>query len=824
MTKRNHWRLFFSIVTAIFMALIILNISDLLYFHPSVTEGSRWGFDKKTQQIFIEKIYPGKPAQQAGIQPGDTLSALNGTTFHSGKAAWNYLSGFKPGDHITYTIKRGENKFNTDVILQSYTQFIPLSIISTFVGLLFLIIGFIVAYKKPFMRIPRLFYYFSFTFFLIIGFNSITNTDPWRTILETLQLIGVMVWAPSVLHFFMNFPQKIPLLHKHPKIIYLIYLPSILIAGYVGLFNQKLRILLSVVIIIYMGFAFANLSRSKHKITNPHEKKSIRLIYWAMVLGLIPLGILSLTANWVVEALGLLPVSIVFVFTGLVPIAFGYSIMRYGLMDVEIIIKKSLIYTLITTSFIMLYFLVVIGMGGFIVRYFGISSETANLIFLAVVALAFQPIRTGIQNIIDRRFYRDRYEYQKTLLKLSQELPGLVNIQDVLKRVCQTISDSMHVAIVMVHLYEDRTGQYQNRYSIGIDTNHEYNWQEEKDGLIDLVKKEKNGCLFYKIEEDERYNNLPMADKVKIEKLGIVLSVPMFYQNSLIGIISLGQKQSGQVYNQEDMDLLQTVAGNTAIALINGRLHQEDLRKQRFENELILARHIQTRLLPEKDPDYPNWEIVGISKPATIVGGDYYDYIPVSENRLFIFVGDVSGKGMPAALYMSKVQGMIQVASGIYRSPQKLLIDINRHLYYGMERKYFVTMLGALVEVRQKKISFCRAGHTPVLIKRENGVEKVLGSGIGLGLEAGGIFNQKIEEKQIKLNAGDYCLFFSDGLTEAMNVEDELFGEERVEKILEEGNFSSAQELKELLLHDVHEFHSGAPQNDDITLVIIRAK
>ena len=296
----------------------------------------------------------------------------------------------------------------------------------------------------------------------------------------------------------------------------------------------------------------------------------------------------------------------------------------------------------------------------------------------------------------------------------------------------------------------------------------------------------------------------------------------MFYQDALIGLIGLGPKASDQVFNQEDLDLLQTVAGNAAIALVNARLHQEDLRKQAFENELVMARSILEGLLPKDDPNIPGLEITGISIPSSLVGGDYFDYIPLSKNRLLLLVGDVSGKGMPAAIYMSKVQGMIQMAAGNYNNPKKILSDVNRRIYGSLDSKSFITMILASVDARTRKITFCRAGHTPALIKKNNTVNWLTGNGIGIGLEEGTIFDQTIEEQQLKLNRGDYFIIFSDGLTEAMNPDQELYGEERLEKIVEKGMFGSGAELKDLILDDLKEFQADSQQFDDITIVIVR--
>ncbi|MEE9170864.1 MAG: SpoIIE family protein phosphatase, partial [bacterium] len=760
-------------------------------------------------------------AGRAGVRQDDILIAIDDKSFELSAEVRQYLDEHRPGEQVRYKFHRGNEAFEATLTFEQKNRLLP--ILSTSIGLLFLFVGFVVVYKKPWARIPRLYYFFSLTFFIILALGHRSQTQPFSSVISYLVVAGYFLWGPSILHFFMVFPAQISLLHKRPKIVYLFYLPSILGLYYAFIINPKLRLLGSIIIGLYFASSFYLLGKSRRKITTPHEQRSMRVIKYGMYFGLTPLAILAFLPDLVINLFGITAVGVVFGLMGLLPISFGYAIMRYGLMDVEIIIKKSLIYSLLTSSLVLLYLLIVMGLGGYLADKFGLGGQTGNILFLIIVALAFQPVRNGIQNFVDRRFYRRRYEYQKTLLKLSQELPGLINISDILNRVTDTISRAMYVSNVMIHLYDQKAERYILRSQSRGKKTPQISWKDEPNGLVDLIKTEKSCCLFYKIEEDERYNNLPVSDKLKIEKSGAVLTIPMFYQDALFGIIGLGPKRSGQVYNQEDMDLLQTVAGNAAVALVNARLHQEDLRKQRFESELVMARRIQEGLLPKQDPNLPGLEITGISKPASIVGGDYFDFIPMSDDQILLLVGDVSGKGMPAAIYMSKVQGMVQMAAGVHNSPKNILMNVNRRIYRGLDRKSFITMIAALVDGKQREISFSRAGHMPILVKRKNKIEFITSKGIGLGLEAGDIFDREIEEFRINLEKGDFCVLFSDGVTEAQNQQKEAYGECRLQSILENGNAATAVELKDLLLKDIQEFQSGAEQVDDVTFVIVRA-
>ena len=821
MKKRTKYRIFYSALSILLALFSLYLVIDYLYIHISPTDENIWSYDRQLHRVTIHSIVPGGASDRAGLKPGDVILAIDGKEIRSIRDATEALQRHKPGDVAIYRIQRDGQILEVPVHLEPYKNY-PF-LLRTFIGLLFLIVGWTVVVKKPLMRTPRLFYYFSLTFFLVLAFSMDVPGSPTMIVSRILRIIGLLLWAPAILHFFLNFPVRASILNKHPRFIWLIYIPSFLVVGYVFFIGKNMDILISGMLTLYIALSFFLLVTNRRKIANPHERKSLTIITWGMAFGLVPLGITALFTQWMLDTFGATVLYVVFGLMALVPIAFGYSIMRYGLMDVEIIVRKSLIYSLVTGFLVILYFAIVVWLGGWLARSVGLTGQWPNFLFLAAVALAIQPVRRQIQKIVDRHFYRERYSYQKTLLSLSQELPGLTQMKDILKRVADTLVNAMHVESVFVHLYDQKSNSYPLRYSEGRVSAPSLTWKEQRDGLIELLSREKQALLFYRIEEDERYNNLPIEDKIKLEKNQIVLSVPLLYQNRLIGLINLGPKKSGQVYSQDDLDLLQTVAGNAAIALINAHLHQEDLLKQRLENEILMARHIQQSLLPKSDPVLPGFEIVGYSQPATLVGGDYFDYIPVSPNRLFVLVGDVAGKGMPAALYMSKVQGMVHVAAGIYNRPKKLLVDINRHIYERLDRRYFITMLAALLDGRQRKMIISRAGHMPVLIQRDGKIEQVLSRGIGLGLEKGEIFERELEETEFKLRPGDLCLFYSDGLVETQNAHGEFYGEERLIQFLENRNSEPAASLKEALLQDLKAFQQGQKQQDDITFVIIRA-
>jgi serine phosphatase RsbU (regulator of sigma subunit) len=254
-------------------------------------------------------------------------------------------------------------------------------------------------------------------------------------------------------------------------------------------------------------------------------------------------------------------------------------------------------------------------------------------------------------------------------------------------------------------------------------------------------------------------------------------------------------------------------------------LLREQAEKERLEEELRIARQIQMSLLPaEGAVTMPGLRIAALCLPAAEVGGDYYDLLPLSPTRLGVLVADVSGKGTSAALYMAELKGLVLSLSRIYESPAKLLSEANRILAANMDSRSFITMTYAVVDVASAKMRYARAGHNPIIqLEAATGRTKVLTPpGLGLGIDRGERFEEILEESEVRLVSGDAFLFFTDGLSEAMNPEAELFGEGRLRTIVEEGEGLGSEELKERILAEIRGFAAGAAQADDMTLVILK--
>ncbi len=246
--------------------------------------------------------------------------------------------------------------------------------------------------------------------------------------------------------------------------------------------------------------------------------------------------------------------------------------------------------------------------------------------------------------------------------------------------------------------------------------------------------------------------------------------------------------------------------------------------KERMEEDLRVARNIQMSLLPQEYVEVEGLKIAAVCLPANEMGGDYYDLLPLSDHRLGVLIADVSGKGTSAALYMAELKGLILSLSRNHASPKALLAELNEILASNLDRRSFVTMTYAIIDSKQRTLRLARAGHNPLIhFDGRTGLTRLLSPpGLALGFDAGEKFKTVIQELELPLVRGDSFLFFTDGISEAMNGSAELFGEGRLASILKDANTLSSDELKERILHEVRTFADGESPHDDMTLVIVK--
>jgi sigma-B regulation protein RsbU (phosphoserine phosphatase) len=269
---------------------------------------------------------------------------------------------------------------------------------------------------------------------------------------------------------------------------------------------------------------------------------------------------------------------------------------------------------------------------------------------------------------------------------------------------------------------------------------------------------------------------------------------------------------------------------NSMTASIEDLLRQA-AEKKRLEEELRIAHEIQMSLLPQGPLVMEGLSVTALCVPAREVGGDYYDFLPLGPHRVGVLIADVSGKGTSAALYMAELKGLVLSLSEIHPSPREMLIALNRIIANHLDARSFITMTYAIVDLRARTITYARAGHTPLIYvpgicaagaQRQVRILVPDGMVVGLKLDSGEMFERHLVEETIPLQSGDLYLLFTDGISEAMNARDDLFGESRLGRLVETHAHLPSEELRERVLREIAAFVGDAPQHDDMTMILLK--
>lgn len=307
----------------------------------------------------------------------------------------------------------------------------------------------------------------------------------------------------------------------------------------------------------------------------------------------------------------------------------------------------------------------------------------------------------------------------------------------------------------------------------------------------------------------------------ELKAAGVKLAVPLVSQGELIGVLNLGPRLSEQDYSSDDRRLLDNLAAQAAPALRVGQLVREQeaeaATRQRFEQELEVARLIQQHFLPKELPDLPGWQIAAFYRPAREVGGDFYDVIPLPDGRIGFVIGDVTDKGVPAALVMSATRSVLRASAQRLIEPGEVLERVNEHLCPDMPEKMFVTCLYGVLDIESGLFRFANAGHDLPYVQTADGVVELRARGMPLGLMPG----MSYEEKEATLQPGDSVLLHSDGVLEAHDPEREMFGSPRLKETM--ARAPGGREMMDHVLSDLAAFTGpDAEQEDDITMVTLQ--
>ncbi len=337
--------------------------------------------------------------------------------------------------------------------------------------------------------------------------------------------------------------------------------------------------------------------------------------------------------------------------------------------------------------------------------------------------------------------------------------------------------------------------------------------------LTGWMLRHQNPLVINDLQTDERFHGF-VDTSLPIRSL---LSVPLMAKGKIIGLINAFNKKSDEGFSNDDQRLLAIIATQSAQVLENARLLAEEQALLRMREEMRMAHDIQIKLLPTAQPKIADneYDIAGISIPAKEVGGDYYDFIKLSNTRLAFGLGDVTGKGLPAALLMANVQATIRSQTLMIDSAKRCMGNANKLMFEKPDLDKFVTMFYGILDTDQHTLSYCNAGHDLPYLYTIDDVPKRLDTG---GIVLGFIPEYDYAEEVVAFKPGSRLVLYSDGITEAMNAADEEFGEDRLKEVIVEHNHFTSMELVEKIISSVQKHAGKTPQSDDMTLVIVARK
>ncbi|MCH7722503.1 MAG: SpoIIE family protein phosphatase [Bacteroidetes bacterium] len=334
--------------------------------------------------------------------------------------------------------------------------------------------------------------------------------------------------------------------------------------------------------------------------------------------------------------------------------------------------------------------------------------------------------------------------------------------------------------------------------------------------LVEDLKQCDCGMITSPLNRSEVLNTYPL-----LGEMGVNLIVPMEVQGKTKGLILLGERINKQPYTNSDIEFIYSVGSLAIISLENKRLFLEELVKQKMEEELEIAREIQQNLLPQTLPRFSNFDMAAVNMSSKQVGGDYYDVITLDDNRFCVAIADVSGKGAPASLLMANIQAFLQVICRLDLNIVDSTALINDLIFANTSDGRFITFFWAVVNNEERKLTYVNAGHNPPLLIRDGKITKLKKGGIIFGVVESTI---PYISETLSLQKDDVIVLFTDGISEAMNKREEEYSDERLEETAIRLASGTVNEILEGIKKEVYEFANGAPQSDDITMVVIKVK
>ena len=534
------------------------------------------------------------------------------------------------------------------------------------------------------------------------------------------------------------------------------------------------------------------------------EKRQVQWPLWGLMiaLGAKIIGITGAFAGSIIlgqrgqlisgrtlmEAFDVVPMAV----SVLIPVSFAAAILKYRLMNIDVIIRKTVVYAILTGAILAFYVGVVGGVGSLLVSAAGVQNQTLIIASTLILGMAFIPMRNKLQTLVDRNLFRHKYDYPDALRAITLASRGATDTADFLATTAEKLQQALQNRAVVI--FTERQDELVATAKVGV-----------SDSLLGRLRVPRSFLTQLDRPFDPRRRQLPEETAAALAKIESVLVVPAGPR----AFIAAAAKLSGGELDVEDVDFLRSAADQVENAM-------DRIRMQVEEADFAQARAIQQTLLPREMPRVAKLDLSGTWQPARTMGGDYYDLLKLGEHELAVCIGDVAGKGMPAALLMSGLQAAVRASAS--NSPRDLCERVRRVVVSSLSGGRFVTFFYATVDTASMTLRWCNAGHNAPILVRAGGTVVRLAEG---GPAISRLFRDTpYEERESPLQPGDRLVLFTDGVSEAMDGSGELFGEQRIEELAAEARTLGARELERTIVDAAMHF-SGGEMEDDVTLVVV---
>jgi serine phosphatase RsbU (regulator of sigma subunit) len=802
--------------------------------------------------------------RQAGLKEGDRILSVNKMTYDS-YLELNAAKNWGPHAKNTYLIERDGRQFEVTItnIPYGYKKTFSTSGLPFIVGLAYTLIGVIVFLMKPYRRTSWVFFIANINFGILLTFLfRVSVLQPYW--LDNFIILSYCFFPATMIHLALNFPEERRILKKFSLVQVIPYLVSLFLFISIRMVTPTMvdaptKALIAVAGYMLFGVLFFLASSAQHRFWSSSEivKRRARMILLGFAIAaLLPVLDFSGTALFHVYLTPgfnvYLPFFIAF------PSFIGFAIVKHDLFDIDAIIKRTYGYVLTTGSIAGIYGLFVLISNLAFGSFDFAKSPVFPLIFLLAIVFLFNPIRNRVQKIIDRLFYRLEYNYQETVQNISESMRTLLGLDEIGKNIMETALGTMFIDSGSVMLRKKDANEYRCLIQAGEtdeairnsgtgqylanDTNRDDTTQQEEkalgglstqmpsdltldvdDPLIQKIAERKKEVIIYDIQEDPFFEDHRESCEQVFDRLDATLIVPLIYEDKLSGLISLGRKKSGKFYRREDINLLNILANQGAVAIENAMMLEEVIEKERMEEELNIAQDLQVSMLPAACPEIDGFELAAYSASAREVGGDFYDFIEIDAGKSGIVIGDVTGKSVSGALVMSASRSIFRMLGEEELTVSESMNRANRRTKKDIKSGMFVALLYAVLSAENKSLSLCSAGQTqPVYLSAATG-EATLVETKGDTFPLGILDEALYEETRLQMESGDRIILYTDGVVEAMNEQEELFGFDRLLEVVKNSQTTTAETLLEEIKGQVNEFAGSAPQHDDITVIVIQA-